>query len=297
MGIRSIDHVLPGGGLALGAVHEFVQGRNAFGETRSGPWWAPLTLLTHLANTMASVPDEKEPETGRLVIWVGRRVWPCPIALEDRAELLGRSLLLDPADDADRLWAIDHAARSRAVRAVIADGTGLDMAGSRRLQLAAEAGGSLVLLARGPRERRAPSTAMTRWLIEPAAPEGMAALMSEERGGTPAAPRWRLELLRARGVGVPPGPWLIELGQAEPEQAEPERAEPERTNQGLGGPHRGVVPRAGVVGKRDANGALRVVAVLGNGSVGSSGGSPASPPGGAGHLPRGRIPGRAAGVG
>ncbi|MHC5023559.1 MAG: hypothetical protein ACYTGG_06560, partial [Planctomycetota bacterium] len=100
--------------------------------------------------------------------------------------LLRRSLFVDPPDGAARLWAIDLAARCPAVAAVVADGRGLRLAHTRRLQLAAERSGSLVLLARPPGELRELSVAGTRWRLERTRSSG-------------ANPRWRLELLRCKG--------------------------------------------------------------------------------------------------
>jgi len=50
---------------------------------------------------------------------------------------------------------------------VVADGRGLTMAMTRRLQLAAESGHALALLARDPRDRSQLSAAATRWTVTP----------------------------------------------------------------------------------------------------------------------------------
>ena len=101
--------------------------------------------------------------------------------------ILERSIFIDPPDGASRLWSIDLAARCRAVAAVVADGSGLDMAATRRLQLAAEAGSALVLCARPPGEMKCLSAAATRWLVC-CAPS------------TDKNPRWIVQLLRCKGV-------------------------------------------------------------------------------------------------
>jgi len=140
------------------------------------------------------------------VVWIGRLIRPYPhLLLRGRAPvgrfasfrqstanardrlLLERSLFIDPPDDGTRLWTIDLALRCDAVTAVIADGRGLSMPQTRRLQLAAEAGGALVLLARPPEEEAELSAAMTRWRIAPAP-------SSTDR------PRWSIELLRRKGA-------------------------------------------------------------------------------------------------
>ncbi len=179
--------------LARGALHE---------------WFAatpPLCVLAHLAW------QALEERQGR-VLWIGRRVWPYPRALvrdfgvragnqelelarlpradrpDDANLLLHRSLFVDAPRPASRLWAVDVALRCPAVTAVVADASGLDMAATRRLQLAAEAGRGFGLLARPPREERELSAAATRWRVK-RAPAGAA-----------GNPRWSLRLLRAKSV-------------------------------------------------------------------------------------------------
>jgi hypothetical protein len=113
--------------------------------------------------------------------------------------LLNRSLFINPPDLASRLWAIDVALRSPAVAMVIADGSRVDMAASRRLQLAAEASVAMALLARPAHELECLSAAATRWLVRP---QPHIALHV-----TSARPRWSVELLRCKGVrpvGVSP---------------------------------------------------------------------------------------------
>ena len=189
------------------------------GNPISGGWMPPVCVLAHLA-WQALVQDDHDAEAAPgscaseisggsgagYVVWIGQRIRPYPHLLlrgrppverfassrqstanaRDRL-LLERSLFIDPPDDGTRLWAIDLALRCTAVCAVIADGCGLSMAQTRRLQLAAEAGEALVLLARPPEEERELSAAMTRWRIAPAP-------SSTDR------PRWSITLLRRKGA-------------------------------------------------------------------------------------------------
>jgi protein ImuA len=115
--------------------------------------------------------------------WIGRRCWPHIAVLEE--SLLRRCVFIDPPDDASRLWAIDLVARFPGA-VVVADGSRLDMAASRRLQLACEAGESLVLCARPAAERALLSAASARWLVR-SAPSG------------DGSPCWKVELLRFKG--------------------------------------------------------------------------------------------------
>jgi len=199
-GWDAIDGVLPGGGLRLSAVHEWVDASPRTEGSR-GAWSPPILLLAHLARRALAT----EPK-GRHICWIGRAVLPYGVTLvrdEDR-ELLRRSIVVDPASDADRLWAIDLALRSSAVAAVIADGSKLDLNATRRLQLAAEERAGLGLLARPPTDGGRLSAATTRWRVTPAPSESF-------------TPRWTLELARCKGAQPAqeaPRRWTLELCDA-----------------------------------------------------------------------------------
>jgi protein ImuA len=173
-----IDPALPGGGLSRGAVHEIT-------AEDTGSCTA---FCGHLLS-----------RAGGPAAWIGPPraadlPWPpglAPFGL-DPAGLL----LIDAAGE-DALWAAEQALRSPALAAVVAVLPRLDLAAARRLQLAAEAGGTLGLLlrpseARPGEARPAPTAARTRWRISPLPGRGGAA---HRLGDT----RWRLDLLLARG--------------------------------------------------------------------------------------------------
>lgn len=166
--------------LETGAIHEWFGEEGAPGED----WIPPLGALLDLARrALAAQPD-------RWALWIGRRCWPYPAPRGAEPDPLGRSLFVDPQDADSRLWAIDLALRCPAVGVVIADGSDLTMAATRRLQLAAASGAGgkpLGLLARPPWEARQLSAARTRWRVTPARSES-------------GSPRWTIELLRRKGV-------------------------------------------------------------------------------------------------
>jgi protein ImuA len=169
-------------GLVTSGIHEWFAGSESPGSGVAPE--APRAILAHVARA-AIAPEHRPGVAGsRALIWIGRMCWPCPAVIPD---LLACSIWIDPPDAASRLWAIDLALRCPGVGAVIADGCGLDMGSSRRLQLAAEAGRTIGLLARPARELRVLSAAATRWRISPAPTEGK-------------RPRWTVELLRRKGV-------------------------------------------------------------------------------------------------
>lgn len=157
-------------GLERGAIHE---------------WFADSCPAALFAGAAAAAVADR----AGAVLWVGRACWPYPVWLTPG--LLGRSVFVDPACDAERVWAIDQALRCRGVSCVVADGTRMDMGVSRRLQLAAARGGVLGLLNRPPGELARLSAARTRWRVTPA-PKPDARFHP--------APRWTIELLRCKGL-------------------------------------------------------------------------------------------------
>ncbi|MBB3880266.1 ImuA family protein [Sphingomonas pseudosanguinis] len=120
---------------------------------------------------------------------------------------------LDPADlvvvvvgdDSALLRAAADGARCPGLGTVIAEGwgamRGLDLTASRRLMLAAEASGVVMILLRVAGQV-VPSAATTRWAVAPAPSRALAA-------DAPGAPAYDLELLRRRGA--PAGTrWRVE---------------------------------------------------------------------------------------
>jgi len=216
-------------GLVRGGVHEWfgVAGPGTSHPATTG-WSPPLFLLAHVARR--AVLDATERGAPRAVVWVGRSVWPYPRALADGVEvvetesvfhggspvgefeiglalretpeaftaeggaLFHHSLFVDPPDANLRLWAIDTALRCPGVTAVVADGSGLGMAATRRLQLAAAAADALILTARPPNEIRQVSAATTRWIVTRSATGG------DGEGAGANGPRWSMTLLRAKGA-------------------------------------------------------------------------------------------------
>lgn len=117
-----------------------------------------------------------------------------------------RDLLLVRARDIQTLLAIgEEALRSPAVGAVLLSAWGeakaLTLTASRRLALAAEAGGGTLFMARIA-ATPAPSAAETRWSVVAAASEPFEA-------GAPGRPSFSVALLRRRGGGAPRN-WIVE---------------------------------------------------------------------------------------
>lgn len=169
--VPAIDALLPWRGLPCGAVHE-VEG----------------TALDGAATGFCSVLLARLAADGRSVLWV------CP-----QDDLYGpglarfglttdRLILVRAHRPAEILWVVEEALRCRGLAAVLGEVSGLSLAASRRLQLAARKSGVTALLLRQRAE--APLTsAVTRWRAA-AAPGQDAQIM----------PRWHIELVRCRGL-------------------------------------------------------------------------------------------------
>jgi protein ImuA len=183
-GVAAIDHALPGGGLALGAVHEIL---GAGGDEEDGAAAAGFAagILARLSS-LSVIPGQRvalgpepmntdtRPDTDGLCSWVpGSRAAPTPRndnpASSDvvgpilwclkRPDLYGPGLMahgLDPARlvlvgarrDDDILWAVEEGLREAGLAAVVGEIGHLPMVAGRRLQLAAERSGVTALLLR-----------------------------------------------------------------------------------------------------------------------------------------------------
>jgi protein ImuA len=196
LGLPELDAALPDGGLALGAVHELIAGDPADGSAFA------------LAARWLGLAQRRE--AGKWVLWCGRA-----------ERLYGPGLVqlgLDPARlvtvrssrAEDALWVMEEALRCRDLAGAVAEIEGLSLAQSRRLQLAAEAGGIGFLL-RAPERAKGgelgASAAVTRWRIA-ALPGGPA-----PAPGLLGVPRWKLELLRCRGGR--PASFILEGSEGE----------------------------------------------------------------------------------
>jgi protein ImuA len=174
LGVAEIDGVLPGGGFAAGVVHEVT------GSAGGG-------FVALLAGRFAGP-----------VLWC--------VMVSSRTELYGpglaafgldtrRLVIARCANRQDMLWAMEEGLRDSTLATVVAEpDRPVALTASRRLQLAAETGGTTgLVLRRGTAEAAlSPSAVFSRWQAD-----SVAAL------GVPGAPaegvRWRLELLRCRG--------------------------------------------------------------------------------------------------
>jgi protein ImuA len=196
----SLDAALPGGGLALGALHE-VMG--------AGPDEEDGAVAAAFA---AGIAARLVRHRGAPILWClgGDDLYGPGLAAHGLP--LDRLLTLRCRSDVDCLWALEEGVRSGALAGIVGELAILPPAAGRRLQLAAEASGITMLLLRrwregrvAARQRLAPSVAVTRWRVGalPCAASGESGI------GTPL---WQVELLRCRG-GTP-AHWILEASDA-----------------------------------------------------------------------------------
>jgi len=171
-GCRLVDKLLPGQGFRRGTLIEWL-------ACGAGSGVESLALLT---------ARQACREGGALVVFDWAREFYPPAAIGLGIDPQGM-IVVQAASQADNLWALDQALRCPAVAAALAWPEDLDSRTFRRLQLAAEEGGSLGLFVRPDRVRREPSWAEVRLVVEPLA------------ATAPQSPRrLKVQLLRCRGA-------------------------------------------------------------------------------------------------
>ena len=149
-GYAALDARLPGGGWPLGAITELCPEVPGIGE---------LTLLMPaLAHLCRS---------GRQVVWIAPPHLPYPPALVGHGLQLALLLQVQVREARQVPWAAEQALRCPAVGAVLAWPGTLDDRAVRRLQLAAESGGSCGVLYRSPAVLAQPSPAALRVHLTP----------------------------------------------------------------------------------------------------------------------------------
>jgi hypothetical protein len=133
-GIAALDTHLPGGGWPAGALSELLVDTFGIGE---------LSLALPVVARLT--------QTGRHAALVAPPHVPYAPALAQAGVALGCTLVVEPETPDEALWAAEQLLRCRAYGAVLLWLAKIRDAELRRLQLAAEAGGSVALLYRPAR--------------------------------------------------------------------------------------------------------------------------------------------------
>src|SRR5262245_13704705 len=191
-GVKALDRLLPAGGLRRGTLVEYLSPGCGCG--------APAVALAAAGEACRE---------GRALVVADTLRAPAifyPPAAAAWGIDLSRLLILRPTNEADALWALDQALRCPGVGAVWAACDRLDVRDFRRLQLAAETGGTLGLLFRPDRLRGQPTWADVQWRVYPVSRVHQRSAMHLSRSNkvhfaSLMHPTWqlRVELLRCRG--------------------------------------------------------------------------------------------------
>ncbi len=180
-GVRAIDERLPGGGLAVGALHEVAGGGNGAVDGAA----AALFAAGIAARTKGQV------------LWCVTRHDLFAAALAQAGLAPERVIYVETGDEKALLASFEEGARHGGLGAVVAEISRLSMTSSRRLHLAAEASGTMAIAVRRWRRQAEaadfgqPTASVTRWRVS--------ALPSEPLP-VPGVGRakWLLELIRCR---------------------------------------------------------------------------------------------------
>jgi protein ImuA len=168
-GIPALDELLADRGLPAGSLMEWLEPGMGSGADTLALW----------AAVRARRPNE-------LLIVIDSRGDFYPLGAAALGLDVSTTVVIRPRDPSESLWTLEQSLRTAGVGVVVCPWRHLSPQVFRRLQLAAEKGGSLGVLLRPMRARGDPSFAEVRWAVQ--------SLPCRENG----ARRWRVELGRAR---------------------------------------------------------------------------------------------------
>lgn len=154
-GFRSLDRLLPRGGISRGSLVEWLADDDASGATT-----VAIAVAVALAGSMA-------PSGTILVVDRAGRFHPPAVMpwLAGGAVAPSQCIVARPARDDDEVWVIDQALRCPGVTAVLAWPRQVHPTAMRRWQLASRSSQTVGLLVRPGRARRNPSWAMHRIVV------------------------------------------------------------------------------------------------------------------------------------
>jgi hypothetical protein len=164
-GFAQLDANLPGGGWPMGAIAELMPAAMGIGELS-----VLLPALARLARA------------GRYIAWIAPPYLLHAPALVQRGLPLERIWIIQTRDGQESLWAAQQALLCPAIGAVLSWPSQISSKNVRRLQLAAEAGGSLGILYRPAAAAQESSPAALRLRLE-ATIDGLGVEIHKCRGG------------------------------------------------------------------------------------------------------------------
>lgn len=226
-GIDAVDRRLAGGGLATG-LHEAAA--SAFSPNDEA---AATLFLAALAARFS-----RRGEGRGQVLWALTRRDLFAPGLAQAGLTPDRVIYAECRNEDEVLAVMEEGIRHGSLAAVIGEAARAAMPATRRLQLAAQEGGTAALLLRRSRKADAdplavPSAALTRWRIGCAPSSPLPYAIGRLDGIGRAC--WRVALVRQRGG--PPHEWILETPDAEARLALPARSG-DRPDQADGAPKR-----------------------------------------------------------
>ena len=137
----------------------------------------------------------------RLVICIGRDVWPSPYFLRDcfrETSFFENFLFLNPANEKQQLKALETALRSESVVAVVTNCKKLSFSFTQKILLLAKNSRARSFIFRNRKEMKMKSSAYSRWMITP--------VVSNSE-----LPCWKMALLSSKGSQATQKEWIMEL--------------------------------------------------------------------------------------
>jgi protein ImuA len=192
-GVASIDEALPQGGIAAGALHEWVSTNKGAG-------------IGVCASILGRIAKARGP-----ILWCSQGVDLYPPGLQAFGLLPEQVIFVQVQSNQEALWALEEGLKSPMLGAVVGEKIPLRMTNSRRLQLNANQTGVSAFLVQNVKDKIATtSTALTRWQISSLPSAESPGLFRNNGMG---APRFEVELLRCRG-GNAPLKWSLEWDES-----------------------------------------------------------------------------------
>lgn len=171
-GFDQLDALLPGGGWPRGRLTELVMTQEGAGE---------LQLIMPALSTLS--------RDDRWLAWITPPYIPFAPALSVQGVDLSKILVVHPRVRANSLWALEQALRSGTCSAVLAWSIAPDTRVQRRLQLAAEIGGSVAFLFYSDDVASTPSfSALRLHLRATPRPNQVSVHIVKRKGGWPCKP-------------------------------------------------------------------------------------------------------------
>src|SRR5688572_6613124 len=202
--LGTINHSFPNATFPLGANHEFICNNNESLTASYGFIGGVLSTLLQTSSAYAKAPADKAKASADrgAAIWISSSHLIFPPALVSFGIEPSRIIFIRLRNQKEILWTVEEALKCEGLTAVVGEIAAIDLAVSRRLQLASEQSRVTGFLLRHRPGQLATTACVCRWQIHP--------VQSETIDGTPGVgfPRWQVELLKARNGK--PGQWQLE---------------------------------------------------------------------------------------